>query len=117
MTLFLPVLSNPDHVIGLEGCHSARDWLHSGQPHLQARQRCAYARLLHGGERLSAQVGVRQCQHTQTCIHEIRVIATSEKLTQTQLRQYVLSGCGKKKEKRKEIILETGLSSLNVAAR
>lgn len=79
--MFLPLFSNPDHVIGPEGCHSARDWLHSRQPHLQARQRCAYARLLHGGERLSAQVGVVQRQHTQTCNHEIRVIAASEKLT------------------------------------
>lgn len=67
---FLPLFSNPDHVIGPEGCHSARDWLHSGQPHLQARQRRAYARLLHGGERLSAQVGVMLlCQRAHTCVH------------------------------------------------
>lgn len=81
MSCFLSPFSNPDHVIGLEGCHSARYWLHSGQPHLQARQRCAYARLLRGGERLSAQVSVLGSRRTQTCIREFRLTAALEKLT------------------------------------
>lgn len=59
-----PLFSDPDHVIGLEGGHSARDRLHGGEPHLQAGQRCAHARLLRGGERLSAQVGATQRQPT-----------------------------------------------------
>lgn len=66
---FSRLFSNLDHVIGLEGGHSARHRLYSGKPHLQAWQRRAYARLLCGGECLSAQVSAMQCQPTQPCIH------------------------------------------------
>lgn len=129
VTLFLPLVSNLDHVIGLEGCHSARHWLHSGQPHLQARQRCAHAGLLHGGERLPAQVGDEQCQHAHTRVHEVRVIATAETLTVFSVTTDTASpGCPltvnmsvcvwgkkhlKKTIKKKK---ETGTSSLNCAA-
>lgn len=51
-----PLFPPPDYVIGLEGCHSAWYWLYSRQSNLQAWQRCAYARLLRGGECLSAKV-------------------------------------------------------------
>lgn len=66
---FSRLFSNVDHVIGLEGGHSARHRLYSGKPHLQAWQRRAYARLLRGGECLSAQVSAMQCQPAQSCIH------------------------------------------------
>lgn len=66
LLLYFP---DPDHVIGPEGGHSARHRLHSGEPHLQAGQRCAHARLLRGWERLSAQVGATHCRptHLLTC--------------------------------------------------
>lgn len=66
---FSRLFSNLDNVIGLEGGHSARHRLYSGKPHLQAWQRRAYARLLCGGECLSAQVSAMQCQPTQSCTH------------------------------------------------
>lgn len=47
-----------DHIFSLERCHSARHRLHSGQPELEARERCVNAGLLCGGEHLFPQVSI-----------------------------------------------------------
>lgn len=55
----LPLSPRPlsaDHFLSLERCHPAGHRLHSGQPELQARERCVDAGFLCGGEYLFPQV-------------------------------------------------------------